>query len=206
MSFSSLAALQPVRRFLLALSLAALAMLGGCAAFYVDGAVKEVPAAEFAKPAVPKPVQLVFEFQSKGVSNARATQHIKPMVEQSLRSSGLFAAVQDSPAAGGMVTVTLNNVPLSDDAFSKGFLAGLTLGAAGQQVTDGYLCTVTYQGSGQAAPIVKSAKHAIHTTVGASGAPANAYKASGIDDAIAVMVRQVMSLALNDLSRDAGFR
>ena len=184
-----------------------LALLSGCATHYVDGAIKEVPAAQFAKPAQPAAVQVVFEFQTKGVANARATDSVKPMVMDAVKRSGLFTQVQDKPVQGGaLLSVKLNNIPLTDDAFAKGFMTGLTFGAAGSQVTDGYVCTVTYLGSGSAGPIVKTAKHAIHTTLGASGAPANAYKASTIQDAVQTMVRQVMSNALNDLSHDTQFK
>ncbi|AMO22831.1 hypothetical protein GCM10027034_33120 [Ramlibacter solisilvae] len=201
------AASRPLRRFLGAALLSCLALLTGCATHYVDGSVKDTPSAQFVKPAQPKPAQLLFEFQTKGTANARATDHIKPMVSEAVRSTGLFSELQDTPAAGGgVLSVTLNNVPLSDDAFSKGFVAGLTFGAAGQQVTDGYICTVSYLPPGQSKPVVKTARHAIHTTVGAKDGPVNAYKASNIEDAVRTMVRQVMGVTLADLSRDGALR
>lgn len=187
--------------------LAGAALLTGCANFYVDGNTKEVPASAFAKPEQPEPVQLVVEFQTKGVTNARATGQLKTMVADSVRSTGLFSEVRDVPAPkAGLLSVTLNNVPLTDDAAAKGFMAGLTFGAAGQQVTDGYICTVSYLAPGQITPIVKTARHAIHTTVGAAHAPANSWKAPSIQEAVRTMVRQVMSVTLNDLSHDPAFR
>jgi hypothetical protein len=187
--------------------LAGAALLAGCATHYVDGHTKEVPPAQFTKATQPRPVQLLTEFQTKGVANARATAATKGMIADSVRSTGLFSQVSDAPAAGaGVLTVTVNNVPLGDDAAAKGFIAGLTFGVAGQQVTDGYICTVSYLPPGQGKPIVKSAKHAIHTTIGASAAPPNAYKAASIDEAVRTMVRQVMSVALSDLSRDPDFK
>ena len=187
--------------------LAGAALLAGCATQYVDGATREVPLSAFGKVAEPRPVQLLVEFQTKGVSNSRATAFTKEIVTQSVKSTGLFSAVQDVPAAGGgILSVTINNVPLTDDAVARGFLAGLTLGAAGQQVTDGYVCTVSYLAQGRSAPIVKTAKHAIHTTVGASSAPPNSHKAANLEDAVRTMVREVMSVTLSDLSHDPAFK
>jgi hypothetical protein len=187
--------------------LAAAALLGGCATHYVDGTTKEVLPAQMAKPAQPKPVQLLVEFQTKGVANARATEHTRRMMTDDVQASGLFAEVKDTPVPGGRVlSITLNNVPLTDDAAARGFITGLTFGAAGNQVTDGYICTVSYLAPGASQPVVKSARHAIHTTLGAKDAPPNAYKAAGIEDAVRTMIRQVLSVALDELSRDPGFR
>jgi hypothetical protein len=207
MSAFHVAAVRPLRCFLGAALLAGLALLGGCATHYVDGAVKDTPSTAFVKPAQPKPAQLLVEFQTKGVANPGGTQQLKPMVADAVRSTGLFSEVRDAPASGGgVLSVTLNNVPLGDDAFSKGFMAGLTFGAAGQQVTDGYICTVSYLPAGKTTPVVKTARHAIHTTMGAKDAPANSYKASDMEDAVRTMVRQVMGVALADLSRDGALR
>ena len=201
------AAARRLRASLCLAMIAGAALLAGCATHYVDGATREVPPAQFVKAAGNRPVQLLTEFQTRGVANAQATAATKEMIADNVRSTGLFTQVSDAPVPdAGVLSVTVNNVPLADDAAAKGFIAGLTLGVAGQQVTDGYICTVSYLAPGQSRPIVKSAKHAIHTTVGASAAPPNTYKASGLEDAVRLMVRQVMSVALNDLSHDPEFR
>lgn len=182
------------------------ASLTGCATSYVDTATKEVPAAAFKKPATPKPVQVVFEFQTKGVANAAATKLLSTQVTDQIKGSGLFAEVQSTPVANGaLLSVVLNNVPLSDDAFSKGFVTGLTFGLAGSQVTDGYVCSIKYLPGGQAPAITKSAQHAIHTVLGAKEAPANATPSENVEAAVRTMTRQVVSTALNELSRDPGF-
>lgn len=189
------------------LGLLALVALTGCATHYVDGATKEVPASEYRKSDPLHPVQLLFEFQTKGVANARATEHLKARVIEQVKTSGIFSAVVDAPVAGsGLLSITLNNVPLSDDAFSKGFVTGLTFGLAGSQVSDGYVCTASYTPPGASAPLVKQARHAIHTTVGAAAAPGNATKADSIDAAVTGMTRQIVSNVLNDVSRDAAFK
>jgi hypothetical protein len=187
--------------------LLAVAALTGCANFYVDGATKDVDAAQFRKAEPQHPVQVLFDFQTKGVSNANATGHVKARVLENVKQSGVFSAVSETPVDGGaLLAITLNNVPLTDDAFSKGFMTGLTFGLAGSQVSDGYVCTASYTPPGAKAPIVKQSRHAIHTVMGAAAAPGNATKADSIDAAVTTMTRQIVANALHDVSRDASFK
>ena len=191
-------------RFICVLGVAAFA---GCATHYVDGSTKEVAAAAFRKPAEPKPVQLLFEFQTKGTLNSRATESLKAQVTEQVRSSGLFSGIDDKPVAGGgLLSVTLNNVPLTDDAFSKGFVTGLTFGLAGSQVSDGYVCTVNFQSNARPGTITKIARHAIHTSMGANSAPPNSKKMESIGVAVTTMTREIVSTTLNDLSQDPLFK
>jgi len=156
------------------------------------------------KVAQPKPVQLVFEFQTKGAPNARATDLLKEAVIKQVKESGLFSSIEAAPTEA-MLNITLNNVPLTEDAASKGFVTGLTFGLAGSAVTDGYICTVTYLPAGQAKPIVKTAKHAIHTTLGNANPPAGAQKSTNVEEAVRTMAQEVLSNALKDLSFDESF-
>ncbi len=182
------------------------ATMSGCASFYVDSSTGEVPASDFKKIAEPKPVQFVFEFETKGVANARATDALKSQVVDQVKGSGLFATVDDKPVDGGAIlSLKLNNVPLTDDAFSKGFVTGLTLGLAGNQVADGYLCTVEYLGSGKTEPIKKTVRHAIYTVVGAKEAPKNGVAMPNAKTAVQTMTRQIVGAALRDLSNDPAF-
>ena len=178
----------------------------GCANIYIDGSTPEVSKSEFKKPDVLKPVQVIFEFQTKGVANGRATKALQQQVVNQIQDSQIFSVASTEPAAGGAIlSIKINNVPLSDNAFSKGFLTGMTFGLKGSQVSDGYVCTATYIKAGSNAEIVKTARHAIHTTIGAAAAPGNATKASGIEDAIRTMTRQVLSTTLDALSKDPSF-
>lgn len=187
--------------------LASVAVLAGCANMYVDGATREVSVAQFRKPDPVHPVQVMFEFQTKGTANARATEFLKVQVVDQVKESGLFSEIAEGPVAGGaLLSITLNNVPLNDDAFSKGFVTGLTFGLAGSQVSDGYVCTARYLDGAGTQALVKQARHAIHTTLGASSAPANATKAADGKEAVTTMTRQIVSNVLNDLSHDATFR
>ncbi len=186
-----------------ALLLAGSALLTGCASFYVDTATKEVAAAQYKKAAQPRPVQLSFEFQSAGAPNARATELLRGQVSDQVIGSGLFAGIVADPKAP-ILSVTVNNLPGDNaGAAAKGFVTGLTFGLAGNVVTDYYECKISYLPAGQTTPVVTSAKHAIHTAMGATGDPANATKSASIEDAVRTMTRQIVSNALNDLSRQA---
>jgi hypothetical protein len=187
------------------LMLLACVVLPGCATMYVDNSLKDVSAAEYRKPPAAKPAQLVFTFQTKGAPNARATEHLKAVVHQTAVESGLFSSISADPVPGGtLLAITINNVPVDDNAFAKGFATGLTFGLAGNVVTDGYVCTVDYSAGPGATKITKNTRHAIHTTVGAKGAPANATKAKNPNEAVMTMTRQIVGNALRDLSNDAG--
>ena len=195
-----------IRRMVMATTLAGAAQLTGCASVYVDTATKNVPVSDMKKAADPKPVQLVFEFQTKGAPNPRATTLLKDTVAKEVTDTGLFSKVSADPTPNiGMLNVTLNNVPLTDNAASKGFVTGLTFGLAGSAVTDGYICTVSYLPPGQTTPIVKTARHAIHTTLGNANPPAGVQKAASMLDAVQQMTRDVVSNALKDLSYDTAF-
>lgn len=185
----------------------ALTLLGGCAAFYVDGHAPEVPVAQYRQPGSPPEVQLVWEFQTKGVSNARATDWLKTRVHEQFANSGLFAKVSEAPVPGGaLLTATVNNVPLDNDAAAKGFVAGLTFGLAGQTVGDGYECTIRYTPAlASASPLLKSGKHVLYTSIGTGGPPAGAQKMANGEEAVTTMLRQLISRTLNDLSQDPAF-
>lgn len=179
----------------------------GCASVYVDGNAPEVPAAQFKRPAVPQDVQLIWEFQTKGVANARATELLKARVRDQVAASGLFTNVGEAPASSkALLSITVNNVPLSDDAAKKGFVAGLTFGIAGQTVGDGYEGTVRYlSGRGGAAPVVRTGKHVIYTSIGNTDPPPGAQKLDNIEAAVTLMLRQLLSRTLNDLSKEVAF-
>lgn len=183
-----------------------LLMFTGCATMYVDGTTKEVSPSQYKTKEQKSPVMLVFEFQTKGVANAKVTEYLKARVLEQVKSSGLFSDVSLSPVAENRVlSITLNNVPITDDAFSKGFVTGLTFGLAGSSVSDGYICTGRYLGSPEQQAITKQTRHAIHTTLGAKLAPDNAIKTANAEEAVTLMMRQVISNVLMDLSQDAAF-
>ena len=183
------------------------ALLTGCGSImYVDTATKEVPVAELRKPAQAKPVALSFEFQTNSAPNARATDFFKDGILAQVKESGLFSEVQPavSPETA-MLSISLNNVPITKDAAAQGFVTGLTFGLAGSAVTDGYICQVSYLAPGKTAAVIATARHAIHTTIGNASAPAHAVKAASPEEAMRTMSRQVLSNALRDLSVNPAF-
>lgn len=186
---------------------AAIPVLGGCAAFYVDGHAPEVAASQFKKPAAPADVQLIWEFQTKGAPNARATAHLRQRVLDQIAASGLFTKVSESPVPGGaLLSLTIDNVPLSDDAASKGFVAGLTFGLAGQTVGDGYDGTLRYSsGRDGAKPVQATGKQVIYTSIGNAGPPAGAQKMDNVEAAVTTMLRQMISRLLDALSKEPRF-
>ena len=182
------------------LLLAGSALLTGCASFYVDTATKEVASTQFKKIAQPRPVQLSFEFQSNGAPNAQATALLRGQVSDQVLASGLFSSVV-ADGKSAMLNVAVNNLPADTAAAAKGFVTGLTFGLAGNVVTDYYECKITYLPAGQSTPVVTTARHAIHTKLGAAGDPANAVKSASVEDAVRTMTRQIVSNALNALSQ-----
>ena len=182
-------------------------LLTGCASMYVDTATKEISVSEFRKVAQPQPVQLSFEFQTNGAPNATATTFLKEKITEQVKASGLFSSVELTPGAGGnMLSVTLNNVPITKDAAAQGFVTGLTFGLAGSAVTDGYVCTMRYLPAGQTEFIVTTAKHAIHTTLGNANPPVDAKKSANSTDAIHTMTREILSNNLRDLAANPNFK
>src|SRR5215472_2754898 len=109
-----------LRRFARARSWAALfamvllvAGFGGAAtaAAFVDAGVPDVKAEDWVKPAHPQPVQLLFQFQTKGAPNARATKFLKQTVFDTVKGSGLFSEVDETPVPNGAVlNIVINNV------------------------------------------------------------------------------------------------
>ena len=65
------------RTLCVGLAVAASMLVTGCASHYVDTALKDVPVAKVKKIDNPQPVQLLFEFQSKGATNSPATNQLK---------------------------------------------------------------------------------------------------------------------------------
>ena len=198
------------RRLALGLgALLAAAAMTGCVSIkpYVGGGVRDVPASEYVRPNPSHAVQVLFNFQTKGVDNARATTALKARVLDQISASHLFDSVSEAPVPGGaLLIVSVNNVALDDKAFSKGFATGLTLGLAGSVAGDGYIATAKYTPPAPADAITKEVRHSILTTIGNHDAPPNATPAASMDEAVSTMLHQLVSNLLNDVSHDAAFK
>jgi hypothetical protein len=181
------------------------ASLSGCLSMnsYIDPALPTVRAEELRPTRAAQPVHLLFEFRTKGAPNARGTELAKPVAFDTVRSTSLFSNVAEAPVASGRtLTIVIDNVPITEDAASKGFATGLTLGLAGSTVTDGYVCTATYSAPG-VAPKKTEVKHALHTTIGNTDGPKGLTPMKP-DEAFPVIVRQLTLNALKVVRRDAG--
>jgi len=184
-----------------------MSMLSGCATAYVDTTLKDLKAEDRVKVANAQPVQLVFEFQTKGTPNSQATEMLKPVVLKAVQESGAFTQITETPPANkALLHIAINNVALSDDAFAKGFVTGFTFGLVGSTVGDGYICTLDYFPAGGGPKITKSERDAIYTSLGATAStPQHAQKMPGLEQAVNFMARKIVANAVNELAKDPAF-
>jgi len=181
-------------------------MLSGCSISpYVDSGLQELKSEDKVAIATPRPVQLLFEFQTKGVGNGQATDFVKGEVLTAVQSSGLFAQPGPAPVPdGSLLHIVINNVSLTDDAYAKGFATGLTFGLVGTTAADGYICTVDYLAGGTK-KIEQVTRDAIYSNIGNKAAPEHAEKVASLEVAIKTVTRRMVSHALNDLARNPDF-
>ena len=181
------------------------------AAAYVDAGTPDVKPEDRVVVAHPQPVQLLFQFKTKGAPNAQATKFVKQQVIDTVKNSGLFSDVSDAPAANGaLLNISIDNVILPKEmraAEEKGAVTGATLFIAGSNIADHYLCTVDYLGGPQSKQITKTARHALIIQLGLiNSPPANAVKVGSTKDAVFTMVRQIVANPLNALAADPDFQ
>ncbi|WP_031364851.1 hypothetical protein [Caballeronia sordidicola] len=169
---------------------------------YVDQSLGEPHYADLKKSASPQPIQLLVEFQSKGVANARATEAVKPRVYEQVSQSGLFSQVSYDPVPSGRkLSISINNIALTDNVAAKGFGVGLTFGLVGTMVTDGYICTVNYVEPKHDA-VTKVVKHAIYTTIGNASGPTG-LQPMPIQQASDTMIRQIVARSLEEIDHSS---
>ena len=166
---------------------------------YVDPTLGETPLSTLKKPHDPQPIQLLFEFRTKGVPNSRATAAVKPSVQEEVAKAGLFSSVTAEPVPSGRkLTISIDNVPLDGErSKQKAFVTGLTFGLDGTTVTDNYVCTFTYLEPGHD-PVSKQVHHALYTTVGIEKAPMGLTPVP-IKEGVTTVVRQVVDKGLAEI-------
>ena len=182
-------------------------VLTGCLTLnsYVDPALPGVTRADVAAPATPRPVQVAFEFRTKGSANAAATAQMQPRVMAVASESGLFSVVtrEAADANSGLLTVVIDNVALEgENAAAEGFGTGLTFGAVGSMVTDAYVSTVTYTRGGETTSV--NVRHALHTTIGNHAGPPG-LTAMKPADAVNQIVDQIVWNGLDQLADRQAF-
>jgi hypothetical protein len=170
---------------------------------YVDPALPIVGISEIGAAASPKPVQLAAEFRTKGNPNASATAMMRPRALAVLNESGLFSRATESAVEdGGRLVLVIDNVPITENAAAKGFGTGLTLGAVGSLVTDGYQASLTYERGETKREVALT--HAIHTTIGNHDGPAGLTPMSQ-DAAVYQMIDQIVWNGLKMLNEQGAF-
>lgn len=196
----------------LAVAFGTLAVAGlASAAVYVDAGTTDLKPEDKVVVAHPQPVQLLFEFQTKGAPNARATKFLKSHVVDTVKASGLFSDVSDAATANGaIVSVVINNVINPEElraAEGKGFVTGATFFVAGSNVRDSYICTIDYVAGPHSAKITRTAHHAVITQMGLiNSPPVGAVKIGSMNDAVFTMARQIVANPLNAIAGDPGFQ
>lgn len=178
--------------------------------FYVANALGEVKPEEKVTPASPKPVQIIFEFQRNGQVNAKATKLVKAWVIEDLKKTGDFSDVVETPTTdGAVVSIKFNNVVIKeemDKAKKDAFGAGLGFGLFGGVVAvDHYVTSFDYVATTGATPIHTEVKHELYAKYGNKQAEIPGTLYAKPDDAIKVLVRQVLDRGANNIVADPAF-
>jgi len=170
---------------------------------YLDAKLPRVAYTDLSAVADPRPLQLDFDWQVNGSSSKTTRKQVLPTITRILGNSKFFAAITTATNAGpdaARLQLVINNVGDIGAAVGKGFLTGLTFGAAGSAVTDGYVMTATYLKPG-AGPVTRTYEHAIHSTIGNKRGP-EGLQAVPLNEAWAAVSEQLLMNLLRDLQRD----
>ncbi|HKP77677.1 MAG TPA: hypothetical protein VJU34_00960, partial [Phenylobacterium sp.] len=101
------------------------------AAGYVGAELMDVKPEAKVTVASPQPVQLLFNFATKGAPNKQATKFTKEEVLKTVKASGLFSEVSEAPTPNGAIlSVTIDNTVAPgamNEAAAKGVVTGATL-------------------------------------------------------------------------------
>jgi hypothetical protein len=146
---------------------------GGCLSVksYVDPQLPKVSYADLLARRDPKPVALMVEFHRNGKPATLGVSTAREEVRAAVEKSKLFSSLLDKPGEDvDRLEIVLDNVGDKGDAAGKGALTGLTFGAKGSQVTDGYIFTATFRAVGKQA-VTTVYRHAIHSTIGNAEGP-----------------------------------
>ena len=175
------------------------------AKFYVSNQLGWVKAEDKLHIATPQPVQLVIDFQTDGVSNAKAIKEVKPIITKYVQQTGLFSSVSETPVPNGaLLTVRFNNI-VDKNAAGKGFKAGLTFGLAATQVADNYDVDLALVPATGGAALRTSLKHAIIMTIGKGSDATIGTEYKKPKEAVDAMVGQSVEQGAFALARQDGF-
>ncbi len=196
-----------LRRSLHLLTVVALGVMAtGCMTVksYVDPTLPVISNSQLPKVARPLPTTVLFEFTTKGNTNARATSEFSGRVVADVAKSGMFGQVSSSitDSNAPLLKITIDNFADTGNAVAKGVGTGLTFGLAGSLVKDNYRCTATYSLQGKS--FQTSVSHALLSTIGNHSAPPGMTPMM-TQDALNQVVDQLVLHALVQLDQEAAF-
>lgn len=169
---------------------------------YVDPQLPRVGYADLLARATTKPVSLRVEFHRNGEPATLGASTARGAVRTVVEKSKLFSALLDKPGDDvDRLEIVLDNVGDTGDAAGKGALTGLTFGAKGSQVTDGYVFTATFRAVGKPA-VTKTYRHAIHSTIGNAEGPPGLVAEESLRAAFDKVVEGLVLNLLLDLQKD----
>jgi hypothetical protein len=172
----------------------------GAAKFYVDAKLGDVKAGDVIKVADPQPAQVLVEFQTDGIANAKATKYIKPLVTSAITERHIFSEISEQPVANRTIlTVVYNNIP-EKGAAGKGAKVGMTFGLASASITDSYKIHFELLRGPGATPMTCDVEHAFIMTMGKKEDPTIGIPVAKIDVGMQMIVNQVMAHGLNCLA------
>lgn len=180
------------------------------AKWYVDNTLGALPEDQKVVPEDPKPVQMIFEFQTNGEFNKRATKAVKKIALEHLRNSGVFSEVSEEPVEGGAtLKVVFNNIVKKeeiDNVKKDGFKAGLSFGLFGGVVaTDYYQMDFTYLASEGQTPVAAQVEHALHMKYGKKDVEIPGTRVKNVDAAVTLVTQQAIDHGINQIAADPAF-
>ena len=169
---------------------------------YVDPQLRKVAYGDLLARRDPRPVALTVAFHRNGepasMGTSTATKSVRGVVEK----SKLFPSLLDKPADNvDLLEIVLDNVADTGDAAGKGALTGLTFGAKGSSVTDGYIMTAKFRAVGKQS-VTKVYRHAIHSTIGNADAPPGLVAEESIQAAFDKAVEGLVLNLMLDLQKE----
>jgi len=169
---------------------------------YVDPQLPKVGYADLLARPEPRPVSLRVEFHRNGepatLGATTAREAVRGVVEKSKLFSSLLDTARDDV---DRLEIVLDNVGDTGDAAGKGALTGLTFGAKGSQVTDGYVFTATFRAVGKQA-VTRTYRHAIHSTIGNAEGPPGLVAEESLRTAFNKVVEGLVLNLLLDLQKE----
>lgn len=179
---------------------AAVLALSGCMSTksFVDPSVPKMAYEDLQKRPSPAVMALDTEFQRNGEPLPRVTPTFRAHVERVLAKSGLISPAGDI-ANGDVLKVVINNTGDQKAAAAQGIKTGMTFGAAGTTVPDGYEMTVTVTRKGKA--VAQSVvKHTLYTAIGNTTLPEGVTPVS-TSEGFGQIVEQMLLRSLKDLQK-----